>query len=70
MGSVMLFILISRLFLYSADSRVNGVHVVLSGFSVILLCFMQANTLCRYGCMYFLAAHVFVCVYVTVMLSA
>ena len=30
------------------------VQVVLSGFSVRLFCFVQANTLCRYGCMYFL----------------
>ena len=34
----------------------NRVHVVLSGFSVILLRFVQTKTLCRYGCMYFLAA--------------
>ena len=30
-------------------------QVVLSGFSVRLFCFVQATTLCRYGCMYFLA---------------
>ena len=33
----------------------NRVQVVLSGFSVSLVGFVQANTLCRYGCMYFLA---------------
>ena len=55
MGSVVLFILRSRLFLYSAGSGVNRVQVVLSGFSVRLFCFVQAKTLCRYGCMYFLA---------------
>ena len=55
MGSAMLFILRSRLLLYSAGSGVNRVHVVLSGFSLVLLCFDQAKTLCRYGCMYFLA---------------
>ena len=35
---------------------------VLSGFSKRLFCFVQAKTLCRYGCMYFLAALVLVCV--------
>ena len=34
----------------------NRVQVVLSGFSKRLFCFVQAKTLCRYGCMYFLAA--------------
>ena len=32
----------------------NRVQVVLSGVSVRLVCFVQAKTLCRYGCMYFL----------------
>ena len=45
-------------------------QVVLSGFSVRLFCFDQANNLCRYGCMYLLAALVRVCVYVMVMSSA
>ena len=45
-------------------------QVVLSGFSVILFCFVQANTLCMYGCMYFLAALVPVCVDVMGMSSA
>ena len=40
----------------------NRVQVVLSGFSKRLFCFVQAKTLCRYGCMYFLAALVLVCV--------
>ena len=52
----------SRLLLYSAGSGVNGVQVVLSGFSMRLFCFVQAKTVCRYGCMYFLAALVLVCV--------
>ena len=56
MDSAALFILRSRLFLYSAGSGVNRVQVVLSGFSVRLFCFVQAKTLCRYGCMYFLSA--------------
>ena len=38
MGSAVLFILRSRLLLYSAWSGVNRVQVVLSGFSVILFC--------------------------------
>ena len=61
MGSAVLFILTSRLL---------RVQVVLSGFSVILFCFVQAKTLCRYGCMYFLTALDLVCVDVMVMLSA
>ena len=42
MGSAVVFILRSRLLLYSAGYGVNGVHVVLSGFSVRLFCFVQA----------------------------
>ena len=70
MRSAVLFILRSRLLLYYAGSRVNRVQVVLSGFSVRLFCFVQAKTLCRYGCMYFLAALVLVSVDVIVMSSA
>ena len=70
MHSAVLFIFMSRFFLYSAGSGVNRVQVVLSGFSVKLFCFVQAQTLCRYVCMYFLAALVLVCVDVMVMLSA
>ena len=44
-------------------------QVVLSGFSVRLFRFVQAKTLCRYGCMYFFSALVLVCVYVMVMSS-
>ena len=53
MGSALLFIVRSRLLVYSAGSGVNRVQVVLSGFSKRLFCFVQAKTLCRYGCMYF-----------------
>ena len=67
MRSSVLFIFRSRLLLYSAGSGVNRVQVVLSGFSVRLFCFVQAKTVCRYGCMYFSAALVFVCVDVMVM---
>ena len=70
MRSAVLFIFRSILLLYSAGSGVNRVQVVLSGFSVRLFCFVQAKTLCRYGCMYFLAALVCVCVDVMVMSSA
>ena len=59
-GSAVLFILKSRLLVYSAGFGLNRVEVVLSGFSVILFCFIQAKTVCRYGCMYFLAALVLV----------
>ena len=52
----MVIILRSRLLVYSAGSGVNRVQVVLSGFGMRLVCFVQAKTLCRYGCMNFLAA--------------
>ena len=68
MRNAVLFIFRSRVLLYSAGSGANRVQDVLSGFSVKLFCFVQAQTLCRYGCMYFLAA--LVCVYVMVMSSA
>ena len=41
MGNAVLFILRSSLLLYSAGSGVNRVQVVLSGFRVILFCFVQ-----------------------------
>ena len=68
--SAVLFNLRSKLLLYSAGSGVNRVQVVLSGFSVRLFCFVRAKTLCRYGCIYFLAALVLVSVDVMVMSSA
>ena len=70
MGSALLFIVRSRLLVYSAGSGVNRMQVVLSGFNKRLFCFVQEKTLCRYGCMYFLAALVLVCVDVIVMSSA
>ena len=70
MGSAMLFIFRSRLFLFSAGFGVNRVQVVLSECSGILFCFVQAKTLCRYSYIYFLAALVLVCVDVVVMSSA
>ena len=71
MRSAVLFSFRSILLLYSAASGVNRVQVVLSGFSMRLFCFVQEkNTLCMYGCMYFLAALVLVCVDVMVMSSA
>ena len=62
MGNALFCVFRSRLLVYSAGSGVNRVQVVLSGFSVRLFCFVQAKTLCRYGCIYFLAALVLVCV--------
>ena len=70
MGSALLFIVRSRLLVYYAVSGVNRVQFGLSGFSKRLFCFVQAKTLCRYGCMYFLAALLLVCVDVIVMSSA
>ena len=43
MGSVMLIILSAIWLLYFAWSGVNRVQVVLSGFSVRLLCFVQGK---------------------------
>ena len=40
MGSALLFIVRSRLHVYSAGSGVNRVQVVLSGFSMRLFCFV------------------------------
>ena len=57
MGSALLFIVRSRLLVYSAGSGVNRVQVVLSGFNKRLFCFVQAKTLCRYGCKYFFLHH-------------
>ena len=70
MGSALLFIIKSRLLVFSAGSGMNRLQVVLSGFSKRVFCFVQAKTLCRYGCMYLLAALVLVCVDVIVMSSA
>ena len=70
MGSAVLFNFRFRLLLYSAGSGVNRVQVILSGFSVRLLCFVEAKTICRYGCIYVLVALVLVCVGVMVMSSA
>ena len=53
MGSALLFIVRSRLLVYSAGSGVNRVQVVLSGFNKRLFCCVQAKTLCWYvflGC--------------------
>ena len=69
MGSALLFIVRSRLLVYSAGSGVNRVQVVLSGFSMRLFCFVQAKTFCRYSCIYFLVVLVLVCVDVMVMSS-
>ena len=67
MRSAVLFIFRSRLLLHYSGSGETRVQIVLSGLSGRLFCFVQAQTLCRYGCMYFLAALVLVCVDVMVM---
>ena len=69
-GSALLYVVRSRLLVYSAGSGVNRVQVGLSGNSKRLFCFVHAKILCRYGCMYFLAALVLECVDVIVMTSA
>ena len=61
MGSALLFIVRSRLLVYSAGSGVNRVQVVLSGLSKRLFCFVQAKFLCRYGCISWL--HSYLCVW-------
>ena len=50
MGSALLFILRSRLFVYSAGPGVNRVQVVLSGFSIRLFC--SDTRACVCGCDY------------------
>ena len=70
MGSALSCFFWARLLVYSAGSGVNRVHVVLSGFSMRLFGFIKAKTLCRYGCIYILAALVLMCVDVMVMSSA
>ena len=46
MGSALLFIVRSRLLVYSAGSGVNRVQVVLSGFNKRLFCFCPGKKLC------------------------
>ena len=60
MGSAVLFILRSRLLLYSAGSGVNRVQVVLSTFGVRMFCFVQEKTVCMFVCISWL--HLCLCV--------
>ena len=69
MRSDLLFIVRSR-FLIFYRVRSEQSASCLFGFSKRILCFVQTKMLCRYGCMYFLAALVLVCVDVMVMSSA
>ena len=62
MGSALLFIIRSRLLVYSAGSGVNRVQVVLSGFSERLFYFVQAKTLCRYVWLYVFFGYTRTCV--------
>ena len=63
MGSVpWLFIVRSRLLVYSAGSGVNRVQVVLSGFSMRLFCFVQSKLYVgMVVCIYWL--HSYLCVW-------
>ena len=61
MGSALLFIVRSRLLVYSAGSGVNRVQVVLSGFSKRLFCFVQAKTVGMVVCISWL--HSYLCVW-------
>ena len=61
MSSAVLFTLKSTLVVYSPGSGVNRVHVVLYGFSVRLVCFVQAKIVWMYGCMYFGCIRACVC---------
>ena len=70
MSSSLLYMFRSRWLVYSAGCGKNRVQVVLSRFSMRLFCFVHAKTVCMYGCIYFLAALMLVCVDVMVMSSA
>ena len=59
MGSAVLFMLRSRLHLYSGGSRVNRVQVVLSGFSVEIVMFCPNKKLGMVVCISWL--HSFLC---------
>ena len=61
MGSALLFIVRSRLFVYSAGSGVNRVQVVLSGFSNRLFCFVQAKTVWVWLYVFLGSTRTFVC---------
>ena len=60
MCRAVLFILRSRLLLYSAGSEVNRVQVVLPGFSVRLFCSRKPLDVRMVVCIYFMAALVLV----------
>ena len=70
MVSAVLFILRSRLLVYTAGYGLNRVQIPSSGFSVRLLCFVRDKIVCCYVCIYFFAVLVLVCVDVMVMSPA
>ena len=71
MGSALLFIVRSRLLVYTAGSGVNRVEVVLSGISKRLYCFVQAKLYVgMVECISWLQSYLCVCVDVIVMSSA
>ena len=55
MGSALLFIVRSRLLVYSAGSGVKRVHVVLSGLRMKLFIRVHVCISCGYACMFALA---------------
>ena len=57
MGSALLFIIRSRLLVFSAGSGVNRVQVVLSGFSKRLFCFVQAKHVGMILCIFWLHSY-------------
>ena len=63
MGSTLLCIFRSRLFVYSEWSGVNRVHVVLSGFSMRLFCFVQEKNLYVVMVVYISWLHSCLCVW-------
>ena len=70
MGSAVLFSLGSRLLVYHAGSGVNSVYIVFFSIYCKIVMFCPGIFFkCRYGCMYFSAAHVLECADVMVMPS-
>ena len=70
MGSALLFIIRSRLLIYSAGSGVNRVQVVLSGFSKRSFCFVQTKLYVGMVYVFLGCTRTCVCVDVIVMSSA
>ena len=69
MGSPLLYFEVQITRIYSRVRREQSASCFV-WISMRLFCFGQVKTVCRYGCIYFLAALVLVCVDVMVMSSA